>query len=206
MGLPTYGVCIGTLDHFSNDGNVGQWLHGLAFLNTPEGQYRCAIDVDHPTATIQYRVLPKLDAMLFATLAALADGYHDLAKSPNSGALDYVRSPLLNPDHGAAAAGAGINGALWTDSTGDNALAVLHDALVGSHRVFIFGERYVDPRMSGMHNIHYNQGDPPGVHRSDDGTWQDGATIAAHPDGTLVAILTKFSTQSLNTDDNGLPI
>src|SRR5262249_53577308 len=93
-----------------------------------------------------------------------------------------------------------------TDSTGDNALAVLRDNLVGSQRVFIFGERYVDPDMSGMHNVHYNQGDPPGEHQRDDGIWQDGCTIVQRADGALAAILTKFSTQSLNTDDDGLPV
>lgn len=198
MSLPTYGVCRGTLHTFASDGNVGKWLHGLAFLNTPEGEYRCAIDVDHPTATIQYRVISNLDSGLFAAVMALPDGYQDLATTESSGALDYVRSPLLSPNSESAVT--------WTDSTGDNALAVLRQNLDGSRRVFIFGERYVDPDMSGMHNVHYNQGDPLGEHRQDDGVWQDGATIVLRPDGTLVAILTKFATQSLNTNDRGLPI
>jgi hypothetical protein len=49
----------------------------------------------------------------------------------------------------------------WIDSTGDNALDILEAQVVGSNRVFIFGEPYQGGDRLGMHNIHYNQGDPP---------------------------------------------
>lgn len=51
-----------------------------------------------------------------------------------------------------------------------------------------------------------NQGDPPGQFQDLDGIWQDGGTIVERPNGEYVACLTKFETQSLNTDNNGLPI
>jgi hypothetical protein len=203
MGLANYGVCIGTLNRFMNDGNAGHWLHGLAYLDTPAGQYRCAIDVDHPDVDIQYRLYPSLAPSLFAQVASLAEGYHELAKTPDSGAIDYVRSKLFNPDPGN---GAGLDPASWIVSTGDNALGVLKTVLTGSQRVFIFGESFVDTDMSGMHNVHYNQGDPPGPHQADDGIWQDGCTIALRPDGALVAVLTRFTTQTFNTNDHGLPL
>ncbi|HZU33469.1 MAG TPA: DUF2278 family protein, partial [Candidatus Angelobacter sp.] len=58
----------------------------------------------------------------------------------------------------------------------------------------------------GVHDIHCNQGDPPGEFRPLDGIWQDGCVFAIKTDGTLSAYLGKFSTQSLNTNDQGIPI
>jgi uncharacterized protein YukJ len=51
-----------------------------------------------------------------------------------------------------------------------------------------------------------NQGDPFGQFQHPDGIWQDGGTIIERLDGEFVAVITKFETQSLNMDDNGLPI
>jgi uncharacterized protein YukJ len=69
--------------------------------------------------------------------------------------------------------------------------------------VYVFGAPYTNGL--GVHDIHMNQGDPPGIHQHDDGIWQDGGTIIEYPDGRLAAFLTKFATQSLTTDDQGLP-
>ena len=48
----------------------------------------------------------------------------------------------------------------------------------------------------GTHDVHYNQGDPPGRFWDENGVWQDGATVVERPNGELIAILTKFATQS----------
>jgi uncharacterized protein YukJ len=50
-----------------------------------------------------------------------------------------------------------------------------------------------------------NQGDPPGPHRAEDGSWQDGAVICQQPAGTISIWQIKFNTQSLNTGSSGLP-
>ena len=57
----------------------------------------------------------------------------------------------------------------------------------------------------GVHDIHMNQGDPPGQFQHLDGIWQDGGTVVESASGRLDGFLTKFKTQSLDTDDNGLP-
>jgi uncharacterized protein YukJ len=56
-----------------------------------------------------------------------------------------------------------------------------------------------------MHDVHYNQGDPPGQFRHLDLIRQDGGVIVRHRDGRFEGFFVKFDTQSLNTDDNGLP-
>ena len=58
----------------------------------------------------------------------------------------------------------------------------------------------------GVHDIHYNQGDPPGEFQHLDAIWQDGGTIIEQPTGELTAFLTKFKPQALTTDANGLPL
>ncbi len=219
MPLPDYGVVIGSFERFAREdpNNYGSWYHGMIYLNTPQGEYQCAVDVSTPsTVKVQYQVLTRLDATLFAPILALSDGFHHLDSSATSGAIDFIRSPLFRAPLGCS----GIVGVLlawlagrptipapvWIDSTGDNALNRLEAQVVGSTHVFVFGEPYRRGDRLGMHNIHYSQGDPPGPHRQDDGIWQDGCTIVQRPDGTLTAVLTKFSTQSLHTDNQGLPV
>ena len=216
--LPAYGVLIGTLNHFSREdqNNFGSWYHGKIYVDTPNGQYECAVDVSTPSGIkVQYREIHGLDRSLFAPILALTNGWHLIAKTSESGALDYVRSPLFRVRIGCLPI---IASALfnfprlilvallssWINSTGDNALNVLEAQLTGSTRVFIFGAPYNTGL--GVHDIHMNQGDPPGQFQHLDGIWQDGGTIIERPDGELVAVLTKFETQSLRTDNNGLPI
>ncbi|HEX8395998.1 MAG TPA: DUF2278 family protein [Pyrinomonadaceae bacterium] len=218
MPLPAYGVLIGTLNHFARDdqNNFGSWYHGKIYLDTPNGQYECAVDVSTPSGIkVQYREIHDLDRTLFAPILALSNGWHLLARTSTSGAIDYIRSPLFRIRIGCLpiVANALINFLIrlleallsrWIESTGDNALNVLETQLNGCTRVFVFGAPY--NRGLGVHDIHMNQGDPPGQFQHLDAIWQDGGTIIERPDGELVAVLTKFETQSLHTDNNGLPI
>ncbi|MDE1994392.1 MAG: DUF2278 family protein, partial [Rhizobiaceae bacterium] len=54
----------------------------------------------------------------------------------------------------------------------------------------------------GIHDIHMNQGNPPGDYDKDNGTWQDGGLFFHFPDQNhWVAIFLKFQTQGWHTDD-----
>jgi hypothetical protein len=186
------------------------------YVDTPGGQYECAVDVSTPSGIkVQYRVIRNLDQAMFGNDLALAVGWHALAPNPTSGAIDYVRSPMFQIRIGCMGSMLSWLGDLfrrileglanhWTDSTGDNALDELEAQLAGSLRVFVFGAPYTSGL--GVHDIHMNQGDPPGQFQRLDGIWQDGGTIVERLGGELVAVLTKFETQSLRTDNNGLPI
>ena len=57
----------------------------------------------------------------------------------------------------------------------------------------------------GMHDVHMNQGDPPGQFQHLDGIWQDGGVLVERPNGNLAGFFVKFVTQTLNTNDQGLP-
>jgi len=218
MPLPSYGILIGTLNHFSREdpNHFGSWYHGKLYIDTPNGQYECAVDVSTPSGTkVQFREIHHLSRTLFAPMLALSNGWHVLASNPASGAIDYIRSPLFRIRIGCLPIIASplfdfLNRMLeaiasrWIDSTGDNALTILETQLTGSARVFVFGAPYTTGL--GVHDIHMNQGDPPGRFQHLDGIWQDGGTIIERPDGELIAVLTKFETQALNTDENGLPV
>ncbi len=210
MPLTRYGVLLGTFDHFGPS-QQGHWYHGEIYVRAGSRIYQSAVDVDtQSTVKVQYRVFRNLDAAIFAAVLNLVDGYHDLLKTPTSGAIDYIRSPLFKPS-GAPAAPEGLTPGFspWTDSNGDNAIAVLQGEVKQSSRLFVFGEPFTTGL--GMHNVHMNQGDPSGSfdgidHQVDDGIWQDGGTLIQRADGSLHAVLTKFSSQSLQTNDQGLPI
>ena len=215
-----YGVVVGTLDHFERDpiNDYGQYYHENVYVNTPAGQYHCAIDVDSKKTNdgIEWRVVPVWEADLKG-VATLAPGWHDLAMDNLSGALDYYRSPAFHrgcnvlffrhdPWLEALRDWLGrLFASHWSRGDSIQALADLEPLLNDCQRLFIFGEPFTYGGL-GVHNIHQNQGDPAGSQWwAENGIWQDGATIIQHTDGTYVAFLNKFTTQAKKTDEDGHP-
>jgi hypothetical protein len=92
----------------------------------------------------------------------------------------------------------------WVRSDGDNALNVLEPLARNATRLYLLGEPYSTGL--GVHNVHMNQGDPPGEHQAEDGIWQDGAVIIQAAEGSITVWQVKFNTQSLHTDGQGLPV
>ena len=233
MPLERYGVAIGTFVRFYRDppDSFGRWYHGHVDIATPAGQYTSALDVDTPTGVgVSVKTVAPLDAARFAPVRALPDGWHPLASTATSGALDYLRSELLldrcpppswwEPTKSGWSPGGWwhtwrrwlaqmiclavrrFRG--WARSSGDAALTSLEATLPGSRRVYIFGQHYRTGR--GVHDVPMNQGDPAGSPwYASNGPWQDGAVIVERADGTLAAWLVRFNSQSLTTDAQGHP-
>jgi hypothetical protein len=237
-----YGVAIGTFASFAREdpSDFGTWYHGKLRINTPAGQYEAALDVDTPSGVgVSYRVVSDLTKARIPEVAALPDGFTSLTATSTSGALDYIRSPILRDGWVIQRFRWGL-GALssrrkaepwgptfldtllgrlyawfnrlwlwrwrsfpWVSSDGDNALDVLEALLPTATRIYIFGEPFTSG--PGVHNVHLNQGDPPGPHQDEDGIWQDGLVLLQTATGSVTAWQVKFNTQSLHTDDNGLP-
>jgi hypothetical protein len=132
---------------------------------------------------------------VFASVVALSDGQHVLSHTATSGALDYVR-------HG------GITGTNdWTLQTGNNLIDELNALLSSVERLYVFGATYSSG--IGVHDVHMNQGDPNGSSFQHlDGIWQDGGVLFQYGglQPRLEILQIKFETQSLYTDDHGLPI
>jgi hypothetical protein len=206
--LPDYGVVVG--QYLSYTTNQGQWMHVDLKIQGGDIQYQAAVDVNEPNGLFQYQIFNDLDISLFAPVLALADGWNHLDSNPTSGAIDYARSPILQRPLGCLALFWGILNAVfgtsiqtWTNVTGNDAGNALVAMVMGSTQVFAFGAPYTTG--DGVHDVHCNQGDPPGSFQALDGIWQDGCVFAIKSDGTLSAYLGKFSTQTLNTNNNGLP-
>lgn len=143
---------------------------------------------------------------LLASLAGLGDGFHALAPTPESGALDYVRGSLVRRDQMRP---------LPVDVPGaDNDLNEKIGALVarakadGAVRLYAFGGRWgPEPHRpdaefgfepgNGLHDVHMNQGNPPGRHAHDNGAWQDGGLLLHFPaEARWSALFLAFQSQS----------
>ena len=206
--LGSYGVAIGNFTGYTTE--QGQWFHVDMNIQVGENVYQAAVDVNESGGNFQYQVFNNLDQSLFTNIASKADGWYLLASNPTSGAMDYARSPIFQKPLGCLAVFWGVwnsifgtNTQVWTDVTGNTAGQALVDMVTGSKKVYVFGEPYSSGL--GVHNVHCNQGDPPGPHQKDDGIWQDGCVFALKADGSLSAYLGKFATQTLNTNNQGLP-
>ena len=219
MGLTHgYGLVIGTKANYYRDppDNFGRYYHGNLIVFAPNGNYRCAIDVD-PKAMpdgIQWRMV-KIRATDFAEIKAMPDGWHFLAPHSTSGALDYIRAQLLHPPvliwnvRYDSCLSRFLNfirwNPPWKSGTGIQALTDLENVIAQGVRFYIFGEPFTNG--FGVHNIHQNQGDPiGGGHDAENAIWQDGGTIIETPQGELIGFLNKFKTQSFKTDSLGRPL
>lgn len=96
----------------------------------------------------------------------------------------------------------------WQSGSDLETLADLESMLLDARRVVVFGQMDLaqNGEPSGLHNIHQNQRDPAGsAWYPDNGSWQDGLTIAVYADGTASAFVNKFSTQAWRLDPQAQP-
>lgn len=220
-----YGVVAGTVASFSREtpDPGGRPTAGLLRLKTAVDEWEATLAVATPQGLgVQYRVATGIAAGWMPRLADFPDGLHRLGPTYESGALDYLRSPMLRPGWaitwpwrmllrglGAAADAVGLRVAVrnpghWQDSHRDDALDALELLLNRAARVFVFGEPGTDGR--SLHNVHLNQGDPAGVRQAEDGVWQDGAVVTQDADGRYAVWQVRFNSQSLRTDSAGRPV
>jgi len=146
------------------------------------------------------------DHPMLEWLMELEDGFHPLASTAESGALDYVRGRLVTR---------GQMRPIPSEKPGrDNDLNEKIGALVEradadlDARVYAFGGRWgPEPEIAdaefgflpgnGVHDVHMNQGNPPGRHTHDNGAWQDGALLAHFPrQREWTALFLAFQSQS----------
>ena len=222
MPLDRYGVLVGTLHghHRDDPDEQGRWFHVNLSVDAPAGRHRCAVDVDSKQSDVGvlWKVL-RVDHDALSQVVDLGPGYHDIASTPSSGAIDLVRHPVLRVAPGCVLAREPApwlrriveivtGSARWQAGSDLDAAAALEPLLVEGRRILVFGEPFTQGL--GMHNIHQNQGDPAGSQWWDEnGTWQDGAVAVAGPepgpDATLAVFVSRFSTQASVTDDAGHP-
>ena len=210
-----YGVLIGKLHRYDCDDGRSEkeYYHCNIRVKTWKGYYRCAVDLDSKNQHdgLHWRMV-ELDKSDMHGLASLESGWHYLRSELGSGALDYLRSPELQPTDRCQKAGEryvpegdGGECSPWKYGTSLDAFDDLLLVLEGSVRLMVFGEPF--RRGKGVHNIHQNQGDPPRSRWSrENGIWQDGAVAGVRGNGTVRIFLSKFKTQANRTDERGKPL
>lgn len=217
-----YGVLIGTLTGHERDrpDNQGRWYHVMLTIDVSGAVYKAAVDVDsHQSATgVQWKVVPASPADLGAP-ATLASGWHPLASTASSGALDHIRHPMARTFRfirpalanrlvlGWSAAWRWISIVYrpWRSGTNLEASTALEQILAIGSPILVWGEPFTSGL--GVHNVHQNQGDPIGSQwAASNGIWQDGGVAVPRPDGSFVAFLPRFSSQAARTDDQGHPL
>jgi hypothetical protein len=223
-----YGVAIGTFVSFTRDNPdfYGNYYHGILKIKTLDGEYTCAIDVGTPNTSVgvEYKIISLTPSDLHI-ISTLSNGYHELFSNATSGAIDYIRSTYLVPKIPNSLRKwmyyffmghliSRIEGLMlrrgygWNSNTGDKTLNALESILNTGNvtKIYVFGEPCSSGDL-GVHNIHQNQGDPSGASWwSENGIWQDGATIIEKSDGTVTAFVNKFTSQSYITDGSGHPV
>src|SRR4051794_20848622 len=174
--------------------------------------YRLAINVlsQKAPSEVMYYVKTFFVHPITAIVQPLATGFHNLAPTPASGALDFIRGNLLQPQ---------LMTPLPIDTPGpDNDLNEKLDQVVQRAMadeaafVYAFGQRWGPEAKAdnyfgfkpgnGIHDIHMNQGNVDGFVK-DDGIWQDGGLLFEFPNqNQWTAVFMKFQSQSWHTDDH----
>ncbi len=217
--MDRYGVLVGSLVSHHRDApdEQGRWFHVNLVVHADGQTYRCAVDVDSKQSAVgvEWKTV-NLSGADLGPVDALTEGYHDLTRTPSSGAVDFVRSRWMRPSPGCVFAVMpdaltrlllallGRRVPPWTKGSNLDAASALEPLLAGNPRVLVYGEPFTTGL--GMHNVHQNQGDPAGSQWwAENGTWQDGLTVVRRSDGTLRAFLSKFTSQAYVTDNQGHP-
>ena len=139
-----------------------------------------------------------------AKLLALPDGVNP----PDGIALDYVRTTIDGKPMITRAAMSLLPIGNKHDMT-DQIASVVNQAIEDENGlIYAFGSFYRDSSsVAGIHDIHMNQGNPPGSFANDNGANQDGALFVYLPAaGKWISVFIAFQTESWNTDSNGNPI
>ncbi|HEX8693067.1 MAG TPA: DUF2278 family protein [Longimicrobium sp.] len=217
MPIKNYGVLVGRVTDFRVEAGRDS-PHFQLRVNAGGTSFRIAVNVrstDPGAPELLFRLDEDFRHAVTAQVSRLGTGFHPLPRPANGLSLDYVRGGFVHerdlkalphdlpgPDNDLnekigrlAARAKGANdvmvyafGARWGPEVGEK------------DQVFRFSPG------NGVHDIHMNQGNPPGRHFGDNGADQDGALLF-HFEGEnrWVAVFLAFQSQSWETDAAGNP-
>src|SRR5262245_5090472 len=210
MALRSYGVLKGKAIEVRL--GAGQSAHYQVRIVDDVTDYRIAINVKSQLAPsdVEYVVIERFQHPITAIAERFRKGFTALERTPDSGALDFIRGNLFDR--------ADMRPLPFSVPGFDNDLnekidRVMQRAVADEDAlVYAFGERWgpesgVKDKYfgflpgNGIHDIHMNQGNT-GQFVNDDGVYQDGGLIVHFPDQhEWTAIFLKFQSQGWHTDD-----
>jgi uncharacterized protein YukJ len=190
MPLKHYGVLKGRA--IASRLGAGQSPHYQVHLVDDTTHYRIAINVKSKLSPsdLGYLVDESFSHPVTEFMRSLDLGFHELASSPNSGSIDFIRGNLFDPMN--------VKPLPFNVPGPDNDLNEKIDAFVSRAiddelaTMYAFGERWgPEPNKSdkhfgflpgnGIHDIHMNQGNSARF-KGDNGVWQDGALLMHFPE------------------------
>jgi len=180
--------------------------------------HRIAINVrSQDGSEVEFLVRSRFEHPITPEFAELKEGLHGVASQPGDVAIDYIRGNLMQPWElkPLPLSAAGPNNDL-----NEKIDAYVQRAMSDEEAmIYAFGETWgpEDDKADkyfgfkpgrGIHDIHFNQGNPPGRFAEQNGKYQDGAIFFEFPrEQQWVAVFLKFQTQAWHSDDaDGSPI
>src|SRR5262245_23920484 len=170
---------------------TGSSPHYQVLISENGTPHRIAVNVQSQDGSeVQYLVRSPFEHPLTEGLAELEEGLHPLQSKPGGLALDFIRANIGQPWEFKP---------LPVSVVGpDNDLNEKIDAHVQramadeDAMVYAFGETWGPENNKadkyfgfkpgrGIHDIHFNQGNPPGQFEASNGPWQDGGLIFQFP-------------------------
>ena len=210
MALRSYGVLKGKAIEVRL--GAGQSPHYQVRVIDDTTDYRIAVNVKSqlPPSDVEFIIVEHFQHPITSIVEPLPRGFTSLARKPDSGALDFIRSNLFDRTK--------MRPLPFSVPGFDNDLNEKLDRLMQravsdeDAVVYAFGERWgPEPATkdkyfgflpgNGIHDIHMNQGNS-GRFVGDDGVYQDGGVLVHFPDQhEWTAVFLKFQSQSWHTDD-----
>ncbi|MBN3926023.1 DUF2278 family protein [Nostoc sp. NMS4] len=210
-----YGVLAGKVDVFKREDDQDTPHLQIRVIDRNNQAWRVPVNVlsGDQSLLIFHRVDPLQGHPILASLSDLEPGFIPLPSNSASvsRALDFFRSPLFDWPTGVEVlpSGPGEN-----DDLQDSLITDLKSLKSQNGDIFVFGAKFPEqgqpfnPRpidqefgtKQGIHDIHMNQGNPPGRFERDNGIFQDGGLILKFSN-RYVGLFLRFQTQWLPTDD-----
>jgi uncharacterized protein YukJ len=209
-----YGVLRGSVDRAKREDNDSTPHYQILVIDQAGTRWRVPVNVQSVDGSeLQFWLVdPLREHSVLDGLTTVKSGFTPLVKGQRdaTNALDFVRSPLFDR---AAARELPASGAGASDDLQDLLELYIKQLIAAKGELYAFGARFssattqkpIDREFktkTGMHDIHMNQGNPPGKFAADNGTFQDGGLIFKFSD-RYVGLFLKFQTQSFDTDENG---
>ncbi|QNI32289.1 YukJ family protein [Alloacidobacterium dinghuense] len=190
-------------------GSLSPDSHPHYLINVDAGgtTYQVAVNIESTDGSqVLYFINENFTPPDAGALDALAVGMTQLSTQGNP-AVDYVRStangqPIVTLSEMQLLP---LPGQSASSNLQNAVIQYLNQAIADDNgTIYAFGSQYTDG--TGIHDIHMNQGNPPGAYEKDNGIWQDGLLVFELPaSGTWAAIFIAFQTESWTTDSNGNP-
>jgi uncharacterized protein YukJ len=210
--MENYGVLKGPVVDFGREDDNSS-PHFQIVVQAAANRWRVPVNVkSQDNSEVLFSVVdPLVNHRLIALLPSIPEGF--TAEGAEPWFLDFLREPIFDITT--------MRHLPHTLAGPDNDLQDIVETRIAiakrdNRAIFAFGSRFpgnnpvaADRQLhtnGGVHDIHMNQGNPPGPFFDDNGIHQDGGLIIQTGDNSFAGIFLAFQTQLIPTNDQGNPL